>query len=315
MSSRTVRIVFMGTPVFAVPSLSALAEGHEVVAVVTQPDKPRGRGLDTVPSPVKELATSNGIPVLEPAKLRDEQFLRQLKDLAPEVIVVVAYGKILPKSVLTLPPMGCVNLHASVLPKYRGAAPINRAIINGEMETGNCTMLMDEGMDTGGVLLCEKEPISEEDTAEDLFKRLSAKGAHLLRVTIERLIEGSITPVPQDSSKATYAPMLRKEDGRIDWRKGALEIKNHLRGLYPWPGAFTTWEKGTLKVHRGRVAQAESVSGAAHGTVVGLTREGILVECGSGVFEITELQPENKKRMSAVDFIKGYRLKVGERFA
>ncbi len=303
----------MGTPAFAVPSLFALARAHNIVAVVTQPDKPRGRGLDTVPSPVKELATSEGIPVLEPSRLRDESFMQKLKDLAPEVIVVVAYGKILPKQILELPPMGCVNLHASLLPKYRGAAPINWAIVNGEKETGNCTMLMDEGMDTGSALMCEKEPIGEEDTAEDLFKRLSVKGAELLSVTIDRLVEGRITPVPQDHSKATYAPMLKKEDGRIDWKKNAIGIKNHLRGLYPWPGAFTTWERGTLKVHGGRVADADSAPVSGPGTIKGFTREGILVECGKGVFEITELQPENKKRMSAIDFIKGYRLKEGER--
>lgn len=314
MTSRPARIVFMGTPLFAAPSLRALIEGHHVVAVVTQPDKPRGRGLDTVPSPVKELATSKAIPVLEPTKLRDESFIHQLKVLAPEVIVVVAYGKILPRSILALPPGGCVNLHASLLPKYRGAAPINRAIINGEKETGNCTMLMDEGMDTGDVLLCERVPIGGDDTAEDLFKTLSTKGADLLRVTIDRLIEGSITPTPQDDSKATYAPMLKKEDGRIDWGKSAADIKNHLRGLYPWPGAFTAW-KGTLKVHKGRVADAEFQSGAEPGTIIEVTKEGILVACGMGVFEITELQPENKKRMSAADFIKGYRLSKGERFA
>lgn len=313
---RPARIVFMGTPLFAVPSLAALVDaGHNVVAAVTQPDKPRGRGLDTVSSPIKELATSKGIPVLEPARLRDESFLKQIQDLAPEVIVVVAYGKILPKSILSLPPKGCVNLHASLLPKYRGAAPINWAIINGEKETGNCTMLMDEGMDTGAVLMCERVPIGDDDTAEDLFKTLSVKGALLLRTTIDRLIEGAITPVPQDHSKATYAPMLKKEDGRIDWGKSAAEIKNHLRGFYPWPGSFTAWAKGTLKVHSGSVAGTEPAPDATPGTIIGFTKDGILVACGKGIFEITELQPENRKRLSAADFIKGYRPKEGERFA
>lgn len=308
------RIVFMGTPMFAVPSLRALIEaGHNIVAAITQPDKPRGRGLEPKSCPVKELAMASGIPVLEPAKLRDEAFLERLTGLAPELIAVVAYGKILPPSILKLPPMGCVNLHASLLPKYRGAAPINWAIINGEKETGACTMLLDEGMDTGGVLLCERVAIGEDDTAEDLLKTLSEKGAPLLSKTIGLLLEGAIKPVPQDNSLATYAAMLKKEDGRIDWTKNAQEIKDRVRGLYPWPGAFTTW-KGLLKIHIGRVADSTLPAGAGPGTVLGSTDRGILVACGAGVFEITELQPENKRRMSANEFLKGYRISKGERF-
>lgn len=303
----------MGTPLFAVPSLGALIEaGHQILAAVTQPDKPRGRGLSPLPSPVKELAASKGIPVLQPARLRDEAFVGGLRRLKPELIVVVAYGKILPPSILGLPRMGCINLHASLLPRWRGAAPINRAIINGEKETGACTMLMDEGMDTGDVLMCERVPIGEEETAEDLSKTLSEAGAGLLRRTIDLLLEGKIEPVPQDDALATYAPMIKKEEGRIDWGRSAAEIKNQVRGFYPWPGAFTTW-RGLLKIHRGGVSGSPGPQdGVKPGTVVEAAKEGIRVACGKGVFEITELQPENKRRMSAAEFLKGYRLSKGD---
>ncbi|MBI5345290.1 MAG: methionyl-tRNA formyltransferase, partial [Deltaproteobacteria bacterium] len=215
-------IVFMGTPLFAVPSLEALVRaGYNVRAVVTQPDKPAGRGRLTQPSPIKTAALAHNIKVLEPVKIRDEGFIGELKAIGPEFIVAVAYGKILPASVLDIPGKGCVNVHASLLPEYRGAAPVNWAIINGEKETGVSTMLMDRGMDTGPVLLEERVDIGADDTAEDLSKKLSAAGARLIVKTLSGLREGSITPRPQDGVKATYAPILKKEDGRIDWGKSA----------------------------------------------------------------------------------------------
>lgn len=313
MAGPAAKIIFMGTPLFAVPSLRALMDaGHEILAAVTRPDKPRGRGLAPLPSPVKLLALEKGIPVLEPVKLRDESFTAGLKSLGPDLIAVVAYGKILPPAVLSLPPKGCINLHASLLPKYRGAAPINRAIMNGEKETGVCTMLMDEGMDTGDKLICERVPIGEDDTAEDLARMLSEKGAAVLLKTIDLVVRDAIRPVPQDDSLATYAPVLKKEDGRVDWTRSGIEIKDQVRGLYPWPGAFTCRKGSLLKIHRG-VAKESSALAGEPGTVLDAGRDGIFVACGKGAFLITELQPENKKRMSAAEFVAGYRISKGER--
>lgn len=311
MTSKGARIVFMGTPAFAAVSLDALIkDGHDIVAAITQPDKPSGRGQISQSCPVKELAASHGIPVLQPAKVRDEGFIAALRALKPEFIAVVAYGKILPEAILSIPPKGCINLHASILPKYRGAAPINWAIINGEKETGACSMLMDEGMDTGPVYFCEKTPIDPNETAEDLAKRLSILGAGLLARTIDLLMEDGLKPTPQEHEKATNAPILKKEDGRINWGNGAKKIADHVRGFYPWPGAFTTW-KGLLKIHKGN-----SVEGLSHdeppGTIIE-AKDTIRVACATGVYEITELQPENKKRMSAADFVKGYRIQKGDK--
>lgn len=313
MTAKTARIVFMGTPAFAVPSLEALIRaGHDIAAVVTQPDKPRGRGLAHQPCPVKELAASRSIPVLQPAKIRHDDFTGAIRALCPDFIAVVAYGKILPPAILSIPPKGCINLHASLLPKYRGAAPINWAIINGEKETGACTMLMDEGMDTGPVFFCEKTPIEHGETAGELSGRLSFLGAGLLARTIGLLLEGNFAPTAQEHDLATCAPILKKEDGRIDWTKSAGRIADLVRGLHPWPGAFTSW-KGLIKVHGGRAVE-EGPQGAEPGTIVE-ARDAIRVACGQGVFEITELQPENKKRMPAADFVKGYRIQEGDRLA
>lgn len=307
------RIVFMGTPAFAVPSLNELVlAGHKVMAVVTRPDRPRGRGLATTMSEVKAAALSHNLPVLEPVKLKDEDFIRTLEGLDPDFIVVVAYGKILPDSVLEIPKKGCVNLHASLLPGYRGAAPINRAIINGEKETGVSVMLMDRGMDTGPVLMTEKVEITGDDTAETLSSRLSKLGAGLLCRAIALYAEDKIKPAPQDESLATYAPILRKEDGLVDWGKSAAEIRNLARGLYPWPGAYTRWKGKLLKIHGCRVKTGLD-GDSLPGTVVDVS-EGICVKCGSGVVEITEVQPESKRRMAAREFAKGYRIERGERF-
>jgi methionyl-tRNA formyltransferase len=312
--SRRTRIVFMGTPAFAVPSLKALIDGgFNIVAVVTQPDRPHGRGRRLRPSPVKETALESGIEVIEPQKIRDEGFLKRLKTLEPDLIAVVAYGKILPNSVLQVPRLGCVNLHASILPRYRGAAPVNWAIIRGEKTTGMSTTLMDEGLDSGPLLLTEGVSIEDEETAEDLGKRLAGLGAALLKKTVGLLEEKKIEPAPQDEGEATYAPRLKKEDGRVDWGKGAEEIRNLVRGLYPWPGAYTHWKGRHLKIHRGRAVKGPGAPGASGdgrspGTVVETSDEGIRIKCGRGIFEITELQMEGKRRMSAGDFLKGYRL-------
>ncbi|MBI5237390.1 MAG: methionyl-tRNA formyltransferase [Deltaproteobacteria bacterium] len=309
------KVIFMGTPEFALPSLDALIHaGFDVLAVVTQPDKPKGRGRAVEASPVKKRAVALGIPVHEPARVREPSFIDAIKALAPDFIVVVAYGKILPKALLALPKIGCVNAHASLLPKYRGASPINRAIINGDKETGVCAMLMDEGMDTGPVLLCEKTPIGDDETAEALSKRLSEIGASLIVQTLERMLEGRLRPRAQSGNDATYALPLKKEEGLIDWNKGAQEVKNLVRGLEPRPGAYTHWKGVLIKIHRAQVAENSGSDNGSPGAVVGAQGGFIRVKCGSGVLNILELQPESKRRMSASDFIKGYRLKDGDSF-
>ena len=313
-SSRKLKIVFMGTPEFAVPSLKALiVAGNKVVSVVTQPDKPKGRGKVLTPPPVKELALQHNIPVLQPEKIRDETFINVIKGLCPDIIVVIAYGKILPKAILDIPPKGCINVHASLLPKYRGAAPINWAIINGEPETGITTMLMDEGMDTGDILLTEKIKIKDDDTASDIHDRLKDLGAQVLLKTIHALEKGTIKPVPQDNFQASYAPMLKKEDGRIDWTLGPEGIRNLIRGLNPWPGAYTRWEGMQIKIFKAEITSKEKVA-ELPGTVLYSIDKGICVATGKGSLLITELQPENRNRMSVSEFIKGYRIAKGQIF-
>lgn len=302
----------MGTPEFAVPSLRALIEvGENVVAIVTQPDKPRGRGKKLTPPPVREAALKHNIPVFQPEKIKDEPFITAISNFSPDVIAVVAYGKILPKAILDIPPKGCINVHASILPKYRGAAPINWAIINGEKETGITTMLLDEGMDTGDMLLTEKVEIRDDDTASSLHDRLKYIGADLLIKTIKGIKSETIRPIPQDDSQATYAPMLKKEDGRIDWTMKAEEIKNLIRGLNPWPGAYTRWDGKQIKIFK---AEVEAGVKEEPGTVINISTEGIFAATGKGILLIKELQPENKNRMTASEFIKGYRIVKGQIF-
>lgn len=310
----------MGTPGFAVPSLNAIVDaGYDVLAVVTQPDKSAGRGMKAQTCAVKTAALGRGLRCLEPGSLKDPAVIAGLAALRPDFIAVVAYGKILPQAALDIPAMGCVNLHASLLPRYRGASPINRVIMNGETETGVCTMLMDRGMDTGGVLLCEKIVIDETDNSETLTGKLSAIGGPLLVKTLGLLREGNIKPKPQDDTQATYAPPLKKEDGIIHWGKGAQEITNLLRGTYPWPGAHTFWQGKTLKVLGGTASTGSSAREAAPGTVVAAGKDGILPElvisvaCGRGIFNITMVQPEGKRRMTAREFVSGYRVKQGDR--
>ena len=308
---KKLRLVFMGTPEFAVPSLKALIDSQDnVVAVVTQPDRPKGRGRALTQSPVKELAEKYKIEVIQPLRAKEEGFIQRLKELNPDLIVVIAYGHILPKPILDIPPLGCINVHASLLPKYRGASPINWAIIEGEVETGVTTILMDEGMDTGDMLLTGKTNIEKDDNYENLQKRLSLLGADVLLKTIKSMKEGTVKPVPQRDSDATYASLLKKEDGLINWYSEAERISNNIRGLNPWPGTFTNWKGKRLKILSG-----SSLPGSVDdvpGTVISKDSDGIQIATKKGVFLITKLQPENKRAMEARDFLKGYDIKEGE---
>jgi methionyl-tRNA formyltransferase len=310
------KIVFMGTPEFAVPTLRSLFEtAHEVAAVVTQPDRPKGRGRKLTPSPVKVLAEHYHAPVLQPAKVRKNQkFHEQLRALAPDVIVVAAYGQILPEAVLQIPPQGCINVHASLLPKYRGAAPMHWAIIRGERETGITTMLMDKGMDTGDMLLQQPAPITEDDTVGTLHDTLSEVGARLLAQTLRQIEHGTLTPTPQDDAAATYAPLLTKADGRIDWQDSARDIFNRVRGLFPWPGAYTYFRDRTVKFLQVAVV-SDDFEPAAPGAVVALSNEtGPVIATGDGYLRILRIQPPNKRPMACSDFCRGYHLAVGDRF-
>src|SRR3990167_749556 len=302
------RIVFMGTPEFAVPSLKALVEsGDEVVALVAQPDKPKGRGLKPSPPPTRVVAEELGIPVLQPPGIRTEAFLQELAKLRPDLICVAAYGKILPKTVLELPQFGCLNVHASLLPKYRGAAPINWAIARGEKVTGITIMQMDEGMDTGDILLTREMPIDYDDTGETLTGKLSLAGAELLLQAIAELRKGYLRPLKQDDSAATYAPMLKKEDGGIDWGKPAGEIRNQIRGMLPWPGAFTFLNGKLIKIYKAAVAEGEGKQGEVVDAPQGVLR----VMTGKGALDILELQIEGGKRLDAKAFLSGRRIEPG----
>lgn len=311
------KIVFMGTPDFAVPCLEALVQaGHEVVAAVCQPDRPKGRGgkLDT--PPVKDKAVSLGIPVYQPQKVREGGFPEVLGELAPDVIVVVAFGQILPPGILTLPRYGCVNVHASLLPAWRGAAPIQWAVINGDRESGVTTMQMDAGLDTGDILLAKKLALSPKETGGSLFDKLSALGAEALVETLAGMEGGTIRPAKQGDPTTPYAKMLKKEMGRIDFSRPAEEIERLIRGLNPWPSAYATVGGKTLKIWEADVAEELNVqpgSGGrpAPGTVAQVGRDGFAVACGSGFLLIREVQIEGKKRMMAGDFLRGFQLPEG----
>ncbi len=304
-------IVFMGTPDFAAASLEALLKsGDVVVGVVTQPDRPKGRGQVLTPSPVKLLAQREKIPLLQPLKMKDPEFLQTLAGWKPDLIAVTAFGRILPPAILSLPPLGCVNVHGSLLPKYRGAGPIQWAIINGERETGITTMLMDEGMDTGAMLLQEAIPIMDDDTASTLSPRLAELGGRLLVETIARLKAGTLVPKPQDSSQATMAPLLKKEDGIIDWTLSAVALANRVRGLAPWPGAYTSVPGGG----RWTIWRAQALPGPATeppGAVMAVTSEAIHVATGEGVLALLELQPANSRRMAVAQYVAGHPIAVG----
>jgi len=308
------RIVFFGTPSFALPALQTLFERtDEVVAVVTQPDRERGRGRRVVFSPVKELTLRHHLTLLQPERVKEELFQETLRGLQPDIIIVVAFGQILPKSILNIPQYGAINVHASLLPQYRGAAPIAWAILNGEKVTGITTMVMDEGMDTGDILLQVETPIGNEETCETLHDRLASLGAQLLRETLEKMKAGNIHPIPQDHSKATYAPPLRKEDGHIDWKKGADEIDRQVRAFNPWPGAFTKLDDQWLKIYRGEVRE-RTLTGKT-GAVVWVGSDFIEVETGKDSLRIKEVQLEGRRRMTIRDFLSGHSIPVGTVFA
>ena len=304
------RIVFMGTPEFAVPSLEALLKSDDqVVGIVTQPDRPKGRGQQLSLSPVKVIAQREGLPLLQPTKMKDPGFMAELSGWKPDVIAVAAFGRILPPAILSLPPRGCINVHGSLLPKYRGAGPIQWALINGETETGITTMLMDEGMDTGAMLLQASMAINPDDTAGSLSARLAEIGGRLLVDTLARLKAGTLTPRPQDHSQATLAPLLKKEDGAINWAMPALSIANRIRGLTPWPGAFTF-----LNADRWTICRAAVISEATAlppGQITALRKDAIHVATGQGVLAIHELQPANSRRMPAAQYLAGHPLQVG----
>ncbi len=302
------KVLFMGTPHFAIPTLQSLVDsGADIVAVVTQPDRPRGRSNRPLPSPVKVLAEREGLEVLQPGKLREKEFVERLASLSPDLIVVVAYGQILPKEILDMPRLGCVNVHASLLPKYRGAAPINWAVVKGEAVTGVTTMLMDEGLDTGNMLLKEEVEIGSDD-AEVLYHRLAEVGGDLLINTVEGLVNETVSSVKQDDREATLAPMLKKEDGVIDWSMASVDIVNMVRGLLPWPTAFSMLGGKGIKIF---VASGGSGSGKP-GAVLKVDKESFEVAAGKGSIHVFEVQLEGKKRMKVGDFLKGYPLKEGE---
>ncbi len=306
------RVIFCGTPRFAVPSLERLVEeGFDVRLVVTQPDRPRGRGMELEPSPVKTTALAHGLPLIQPETIKNNQAFRQeLEMLRPDVIIVVGYGRIVPQWMIELPPHGNINLHGSLLPKYRGAAPIQWAIANGESVSGNTTMRIDVGLDTGDILLQEEVSIATDDTAVTYAPRLADAGAKLLVKTLRGLEAGSITPRPQDNARATLAPILTKEDGRIDFQRGAADIVNRLRGFQPWPGTFTTFRGKLLNIH---AAVAAPGGGVPQG-MLALAEGKLLAGCGQGTaLQLVELQPEGKKRMLARDFANGNRLSAPER--
>jgi len=303
-------LIFCGTPLFAVPTLEALAAGHRIRLVVTQPDRPKGRGLELVASPVKQSALKLNLPITQPDRIKtNEEFRAQLTSIKPDAIIVVGYGRIIPQWMLNLPPLGNINLHASILPKYRGAAPIQWAIANGETITGNTTMRIDAGLDTGDILIQQQLPIDPDDTSETLAPKLAAKGAALMLETLAGLQSGTIHPRKQDDASATLAPILKKEDGQIDFSRSAQEILNHLRGFQPWPGAYTRFRGKNLQI-------LKALPCADHLAPAVLKAEGnrLLVGCGQNTsIELLDLQLEGKKRTSAKDFLQGYRPKNEEK--
>ena len=303
------KIIFMGTPDFAAASLEALIDSrHEIQAVVTQPDKPKGRKGELTPSPVKVIAKREGIKVYQPLKVRDEEFVKTLRAYNPDVMVVVAFGQIIPLSILEMPKYGCVNIHGSLLPKYRGAAPIQWAVLDGEKETGITTILMDEGIDTGDILLKKTIKIDTDETSGSLFDKLMALGAKTILETLDELEKGSLTPTKQGESPTAYAKMLTKAMGLIDFTKPAKELDCFVRGMDPWPSAYTLLAGKTLKLWKVRAVEG----GGKAGSVIEIDKESFTIACGEGAIEVLEVQLEGKKRMSAGDFLKGSTLNIGQ---
>ncbi|AUN15417.1 methionyl-tRNA formyltransferase [Paraclostridium sordellii] len=304
------KIVFMGTPEFAVPCLQKIIdEGHEVLAVVTQPDKPKGRGKKLAMPPVKELALKYNIDVYQPVKAREDSFVEKLKEINPELIVVVAFGQILPKSILDIPKFGCVNVHASLLPKYRGAAPLNWVIINGEEKTGVTTMYMDVGLDTGDMILKSEIPLDDEITAGELHDKMMIQGAEVLKDTIDLISKGEAPREKQNDEETCYSPIMDKSLGNIDWSKSATDIHNLIRGVNPWPSSYTTYDKQTMKIWKTKVL--DKLSEKTPGTILSVDKNGIEVSTGDKVLQISEIQMSGKKRMIVSEYIKGNDISTG----
>ena len=295
------RVVFMGTPDFSVPALERIATEHEVVAVVTQKDKPKGRGMSVSYTPVKESALKLNIPTYQPDKVKEESFVEELRELNPDVIVVIAFGQILSNDILTLPKYGCINVHASLLPKYRGAAPIQWAVIDGEEKSGVCTMKMDEGLDTGDIIDVDEITLDPKETGGSLFDKLAKLGGELILKTLQNLEFGKATFIKQDDSKSTYAKKMTKELGHIDFTKDAESIERLIRGLNPWPSAFTYLDGKVMKIWDADVVDA----GGVPGTVISEEKDSFVIATGSKALKVNELQLEGKKRMKASDFLNG----------
>lgn len=311
------RIIFMGTPDFSVPTLERLiASRHEVIAVVTQPDKPKGRGKEVQMPPVKETALQHGIPVYQPVRARETSFVEEIRSLAPDVMVVIAFGQILSRKLLDVPKLGCVNIHASLLPKYRGAAPIQWAVINGDRETGITTMMMDVGMDTGDMLEKLVVPLGEKETGGSLFDRLSLLGGDLILSTLDKLEDGTLVRTPQDHDEATHVKKIEKSMGDIDWTMDAAAIERLIRGLNPWPSAYTHWNGKILKIWEADVASGDGSQGsrASAGEVLEAAGDSLKVQTGNGVLDIRSLQLEGKKRLDTGAFLRGYQVETGYRF-
>ena len=314
---KTLKIIFMGSPQFAIPSLKTIYESeHDLLGIITQPDRPRGRGYRTFPTPVKEWAEAKGMYVEQPQKLNDPSFINKIKALSPDLIVNVAFGRIIPINILELPPYGSINLHPSLLPAYRGPAPVQWAIFNGEEYTGVSVIYMEEELDAGEIILQEKEPIYMDDTTGDLLQRLAEKGAGLLLEAIDLIAREEVSSYPQNPADITYAPFLKPEDEIIKWGRSTLEIHNKVRGMAPSPGAYTFHEGSRLKIWDTEVASCHEedeneLSDTLPGTVIELGAFGFTVKTGDGVLIVKEVQPEGKKRMHASDFWRGYRLTEG----
>ncbi len=306
------KVIFMGTPEFSVGTLEALIEaGHEVALAVTQPDKPKGRGGKMQYTPVKEAALKHGIPVFQPKKVREPECVEELKQYNADIIVVIAFGQILPKEILEMTPFGCVNVHASLLPKYRGAAPIQWAVIDGEEVSGVTTMQMDEGLDTGDMLLKKEIRLDEKETGGSLHDKLAAAGAELCVRTLKGLEEKTVVPKPQGESPTAYARMLDKKLGNIDWSRDAESIERLVRGLNPWPSAYTNWDGKVMKIWEARAEKRAAEAGGVPGTVISVEKDGFCVETGDGVLKVLALQIPGKKRMEADAFLRGYEIAPG----
>lgn len=304
------KILFMGTPDIAVPTLKALIQSkHNVVGVVTQPDKPKGRGKAIGCSPVKETALQYDLPIYQPVKVREESFVETIKEIAPDVIIVIAFGQIIPKSILDLPKYGCINIHASLLPKYRGAAPIQWAIIEGETKTGLTTMYMEEGLDTGDMLLKEEVDIAGDETGGSLHDKLAQLGGSLILKTLDAVENGTMVRIKQDDSQSTYVSMLDKKMGYIDFSKSAEEIERLIRGLNPWPSAYTCLDGKTLKIWKADVLKEERAGET--GEIVEVRKDAVLIKTGMGTLALKEVQLEGKKRMETEAFLRGYDIHVG----